>query len=1836
MKKRRFLKGMLSAVIAASMLSGSFIYPDKTSAASSFTGVKAALNYDTTLIQTSDNNWYGTGDNAEYQLATNERTNVLFFNQFGLDNIVDVAYGQDATLAVRSDGRVYAWGQSIGSSRLGNASRNDVNTPQLVEGISDVIQVASGISYSMALKSDGTVWTWGKMYWESEDGTKHIPKQVAGLTDVVQIVAGYRTPYAIKSDGTLWAWGSNDYGQVGNGDRTSVTAPVQVLTNVKKVVSHEFSTLALKNDGTVWGWGKTDYGQTGYGNSSGSILTYATSPHKFGTLNTGEDAQIHDVIDIAISSRSSLVVRSDGSVWGAGTSSSGTLADAKENTNPRPVLVNNSLNIKNIYMGSYHAVAIDHDGNVWGWGNSSVGQLGFKQNAVKVPVLLNVANQQLADPTFKVGQVKDNTIDVTITNPDYYTTLILEYRFNGSGWKTINSGDTITLSENGTLEARVTNPQGTSKVGTYLIKGIGSKPAKPEMTAKYSNNEMIILFTSPTSVDELKLEYRFKNGEWTTVNSGETVTFIENGLLEARVTNEYGVSSDINEFTISAIDDSVPAPPTFTLKDTSDKDGTTTLIINWPSDATKRQYRSEGNDYWADYGTSSGIYVQKDTTYYARATNQYGKYSEASYVIDFLYLEDNYASGIGKVFLAEVMKQQVYIDEAREFVANLALKDENRESLNARLDAVQEIVDQNDPMYKQKVQDATDAVIKAETSKTQSDVDAARDKVELIRGTVKDELSARLDAVQTWIDGDADYANKLLAAKKAVEDAESILDQFMIDAARASVSELKETDKKDLSDRLDVVQQRLDTFEKALAGVLQAERSLSQTDVDTARQLVSEMSQADQVNKNMLYTRLNAVQAELDKAHAQQVAEATAAVEKAEQSKLQVDVDAARLLVSSLRAGFERGNLDLRLHAVQTIINEEKDYANKVRSATIATENAEASLLQAELETARVLVAMLRDEDQVDLTARLDVVQGKIDYIDQYNLALAFVMRAEVTEIQDDVEKAWNFVNDLNPYDEATKRDKANLQNRLNTVQDKIVAEKAYQIQLAETKNAVAKAELSKSQVDVDTARSLVLKLRTRDQAALTARLDKIQTEINGDQEYTKQLEEAIEAVNKAESTKDQADLDHARDLVDKLKDKDQVDLSERLDNLQEIIDDSYEQTLKLATQAVEKAETSLLQEDVTAARNLIKALRAYDKATLGTRLDVVQELIDSNKNYQEKLQEAEDAVKKAESTVLQDDLDDARELVNSLLPVDQTAFQSRLDALQNIIDERDKYNNQLAEATNSVRVAELSRNQEDVDVARTQVAELKPEDQSKLNLRLDSVQSIIDFKLNLGPAKEAVFKAEESQLQTDLDTAKGLVDKLREGAWKSYLVEILNDVQLKITTVGESQDAINAAKEKLSAAESSKKQADLTKAKTAIDALPASMEKNALTESLAKLQAEVSLTKAVQNANLAVTRATSAKTWDTYYYALALVNPLPDSSKSDMLTKLEALKTKIDTTRTDDELIMDAETLVEFAETSLLENDYELASVAVGQLKTSSRKTQLNKRITAIKNGLVKQNLKMTRFEVKTQTKNTNTLVWDKVDGATGYKLERMLNGAVLKTYNLTTQSTYKDVGLELNTEYSYRITPKAGSILGEPKEIVASKFVVDLPPVPTLVSASVDEDGVLHVTGTGQDQYTLYYVVHNEKGVQQTRASLVSGEEKTYVFNTAGVYTVKVEAYSTSGKVSSYSEAKTVTVLSSMIEPPVASNVQYSAQVEGDYVVFTASVANNVDGVAQKFTFEVRDPEDKRFTYGVGKLVDDRIVYTFKRSASSMIPGEYTLLIKGKRGSTSGEAAEFVFNVN
>lgn len=1719
MKKAKIFKGIMASVLGVSMLISPFLYPDKTSAATAKT-VDIVTGYDTTLIKSNDSKWYGAGDNSYYQFAANERTYIKYFTPSGLDNPRDISIGQNVTLAATNDGHVMAWGESLGSYRLGIPSYKNVTVPTIVDGISDVVEVAAGAQFSLALKSDGTVWIWGEIGY---DTPVSMPTQVKGISNIKHITAGYKTAYAIDQDNNLWAWGNNNFGQIGDGNiGPNVSLPVKVMTNVKKVVSTDMTTLALKFDGTAWGWGRTHHGSTGYGNAKvgGTAIDKTYTPQKYGTLNDGYDAQINDVVDIALGNEASIILRSDGSVWGAGTNSLGELGLPNTTSlNPRPFKINGLSSISKISMGSYHAIAVDTNGDTWGWGSSGRGQLGFDKAFNYQPVLLNTTNEQLKGPVIKPEGIDFNTFFVEITNPSYPLPLTLEYRLNEGKWITISSGDTIELKENGLLEAKVTDPNGQSKTSAYDVKGLVVKPATPGMKYLLTNNEMQVTLTSPKSGDTLKLEYRFNNGAWITVASGATVTFKENGFVEYRVTTDYNLSSEISKFVFNDIDTSIPASPTFTVKNESDRDGSVVVTINYPSDATIKEFKYKDNISWRTDVPSGGMYFNSETIIEARSKNKFGKTSAVStYVIDYLQKENNNSTAYNKVYVAEVMKDRASFDEAKAAAALDPMDEHYRIDFKKRLDVLEEIINQKDPAYVQKLQLAKDAVTKAEQSLIQADLNSARTLVNALLGNDKLTLNTRLDNVQVLIDAEIAYAQQLGAATSATTKAEGTQSQADVDAARILVGSLRPVDRSSLSARLDIVQGNIDAEEaydiqlkEAIAAVVRAETSLKQSDVDFARTLETSLRLVDELN---VRARLNAVQAIIDGENNEET-KATDAVVKAEQTKLQTDVDNARVLVLGLNA-----------YAQPALLN------------------------------------------------RLDAVQNWID------------------------------------------------------------AEKIYNQKFIQATEAVTLAESTKTQANVNAARTLVNELRETDKLSLNQRLNLIQIQIDSDSDYSKQVDDATAAVEKAEETKSQADLDAARDLVDKLKDKDQESLNERLDDLQEIVDNAYEQKLETATSAVVKAEKSLSQIDVTTARNLVKDLNNFDKALLGSRLDIVQDLIDTNQNYQDRLNEAKAAVAKAESTVTQSDLDDARELVNILIPDDQTDFHLRLDALQIKIDERDAYLNLLAEASNSVRIAELSKDQSDVDAARIQVNQLKAEDQSKLKLRLDSVQSIIDLHLNLQPAKEAVFEAEKTQVQADVDKAKELVEKLREGAWKSYLLSIVTDVQASITDVTKGSAAFDAAKTKLSEAETSKKQADLTKAKTAIDALPASNQKNALTERFTKVQAEVNLTKAVQNASLAVTRATSAKTLEAYNAALALVNPLPESSKSDLVTKLDALKVKIDNARSEDTEMLDAETLVEFAETSLLENDYEQAALAVSQLKTSSNKTKLNKRVIVLKNGLIKGNLVLSQFEVTAQTKNTNTLSWNKVDGATGYKLERMLNGVVIKTFTLTTQKSYKDVGLELNTEYTYRLTPKAGSILGESKQIIAPKFLVDLPAAPSLVEAFVDEDGILHVKGTGQGT-PLYYVVQNEKGTQQTRAGIIDGEEKTYVFNSPGLYTVKIEAYNTASKVSSYSEVKSLTVTASMVEPPTPENAEYSVKVEGDYYVITASVANNVEGAAQKFTFEVRDPEDKRINYGTGKLVDDRILYSFKRNVNTTAPGTYTLTIKGKRGSTLGTPSTFNLQV-
>ena len=144
-----------------------------------------------------------------------------------------------------------------------------------------VVALAAGQYYSLALKSDGTVWAWGfNTYGELGDGTttnRFSPVQVSGLTDVVAVAAGLSHGLALKSDGTVWAWGPNSNGQLGDGTTTNRSSPVRVsgLTGVVAVAGGQYHSLALKYDGTVVAWGLNTFSQLP---ASPAAVQYTTTP----------------------------------------------------------------------------------------------------------------------------------------------------------------------------------------------------------------------------------------------------------------------------------------------------------------------------------------------------------------------------------------------------------------------------------------------------------------------------------------------------------------------------------------------------------------------------------------------------------------------------------------------------------------------------------------------------------------------------------------------------------------------------------------------------------------------------------------------------------------------------------------------------------------------------------------------------------------------------------------------------------------------------------------------------------------------------------------------------------------------------------------------------------------------------------------------------------------------------------------------------------------------------------------------------------------------------------------------------------------------------------------------------------------------------------------------------------------------------------------------------------------------------------------------------------------------------------------------------------------------
>lgn len=195
---------------------------------SGITGVSglAAGEYSSYALK-GDGTVWGWGTDAQGQLARPsgvESTTPIQITT--LSGITAITSGDRHALALKSDGAVMAWGANDYGQVGNGATSMAQSTPVQVTGLTGVTAIDAGQGASIALKSDGTVWTWGVRYGEGKED--HSPVQVSGLTGVVAVASGNDFYVAVKSDGSVWTWGGNTYCQLGDGTYVNKASPVQV------------------------------------------------------------------------------------------------------------------------------------------------------------------------------------------------------------------------------------------------------------------------------------------------------------------------------------------------------------------------------------------------------------------------------------------------------------------------------------------------------------------------------------------------------------------------------------------------------------------------------------------------------------------------------------------------------------------------------------------------------------------------------------------------------------------------------------------------------------------------------------------------------------------------------------------------------------------------------------------------------------------------------------------------------------------------------------------------------------------------------------------------------------------------------------------------------------------------------------------------------------------------------------------------------------------------------------------------------------------------------------------------------------------------------------------------------------------------------------------------------------------------------------------------------------------------------------------------------------------------------------------------------------------------
>lgn len=304
------------------------------------------------------------GHNTSGQLGDGSTDSRAAPYRLPLQDIVQIATGDDFSMALQRDGTLWAWGSNF-DGQLGDGSGNSSHVPVKVKYFGTVLAIRAGDSHALALRQDGTVWGWGANSYGQlglgDERQRPEPQQIPGLAGVRQLSAGEEISMA-ANDETVWVWGRAINARIGDdvpGARTPEHKPVPILRglNVRELAAGSNHMLLLKRDGQVLSWGDNFNGQLGVNNPVFSSLP--------------QQIKIPALTGIAAGFWHSAALAEDGTVWTWGNNNYGQLGDGERLNRPLPFQVPNLAKIKTIAAGAYVTLAVQQDGSVWQWGRDA-------------------------------------------------------------------------------------------------------------------------------------------------------------------------------------------------------------------------------------------------------------------------------------------------------------------------------------------------------------------------------------------------------------------------------------------------------------------------------------------------------------------------------------------------------------------------------------------------------------------------------------------------------------------------------------------------------------------------------------------------------------------------------------------------------------------------------------------------------------------------------------------------------------------------------------------------------------------------------------------------------------------------------------------------------------------------------------------------------------------------------------------------------------------------------------------------------------------------------------------------------------------------------------------------------------------------------------------------------------------------------------------------------------------------------------------------------------------------------------------------------------------------